>query len=445
MAERDFQHTPNAWALLPLWVFLFTYLVVSCIAGDFYKMPITVAFVLSSVVAIAGSKGGMLQARVEQFCRGAANSNIMLMVLIFILAGAFAQTAKEMGAVDATVNLAMSLLPGNLLAAGIFIAACFISISVGTSVGTIVALAPVAVGIADKTGMPDALMLGVVVSGAMFGDNLSFISDTTIVATRTQGCQMTDKFKVNSLIALPIALLTTFLYVFLGNQISESYTVGTIEWPKVVPYLVVLITALCGMNVMRVLFIGILLSGVVGLFTHAFDVWGWTGAMGQGITGMGELIIVTLLAGGMLEMIRYNGGIEWIINKLTARIRSARGAEASIASLVSFANLCTANNTIALIMAGPIAKDIADRFHIDPRRSASLLDIFSCFVQGIIPYGAQMLMAAGLGAVSPIEIMQYLYYPYLLGFGAMLAIVFRYPRKFSGSLGKERTGTDYTD
>ena len=445
MAERDFQHTPNAWALLPLWVFLFTYLVVSCIAGDFYKMPITVAFVLSSVVAIAGSKGGMLQARVEQFCRGAANSNIMLMVLIFILAGAFAQTAKEMGAVDATVNLAMSLLPGNLLAAGIFIAACFISISVGTSVGTIVALAPVAVGIADKTGMPDALMLGVVVSGAMFGDNLSFISDTTIVATRTQGCQMTDKFKVNSLIALPIALLTTFLYVFLGNQISESYTVGTIEWPKVVPYLVVLITALCGMNVMRVLFIGILLSGIVGLFTHAFDIWGWTGAMGQGITGMGELIIVTLLAGGMLEMIRYNGGIEWIINKLTARIRSARGAEASIASLVSFANLCTANNTIALIMAGPIAKDIADRFHIDPRRSASLLDIFSCFVQGIIPYGAQMLMAAGLGAVSPIEIMQYLYYPYLLGFGAMLAIVFRYPRKFSGSLGKERTGTDGTD
>ena len=445
MAERDFQHTPNAWALLPLWVFLFTYLVVSCIAGDFYKMPITVAFVLSSVVAIAGSKGGILQARVEQFCRGAANSNIMLMVLIFILAGAFAQTAKEMGAVDATVNLAMSLLPGNLLAAGIFIAACFISISVGTSVGTIVALAPVAVGIADKTGMPDALMLGVVVSGAMFGDNLSFISDTTIVATRTQGCQMTDKFKVNSLIALPIALLTTFLYVFLGNQISESYSVGTIEWPKVVPYLVVLITALCGMNVMRVLFIGILLSGIVGLFTHAFDVWGWTGAMGQGITGMGELIIVTLLAGGMLEMIRYNGGIEWIINKLTARIRSARGAEASIASLVSFANLCTANNTIALIMAGPIAKDIADRFHIDPRRSASLLDIFSCFVQGIIPYGAQMLMAAGLGAVSPIEIMQYLYYPYLLGFGAMLAIVFRYPRKFSGSLGKERTGTDGTD
>ena len=430
MSKQDFQHTPNAWALLPLGVFLFSYLAVSCIAGDFYKMPITVAFVLASVVAIAGSKGGMLQNRIEQFCRGAANSNIMLMVLIFIMAGAFAQTAKEMGAVDATVNLAMSILPGNLLAAGIFLAACFISLSVGTSVGTIVALAPVAVGIAEKTGMPDALMLGVVVSGAMFGDNLSFISDTTIVATRTQGCQMTDKFKVNSLIAIPIAIVTTLLYVFLGEQVSDSYTIEAIEWVKVIPYLIVLVTALCGMNVMRVLFIGILLSGITGLCTQAFDIWRWTGAMGEGIVGMGELIIVTLLAGGMLEMIRYNGGIEWIINRLTAHIHSPRGAEASISALVSFANLCTANNTIALIMTGPIAKDIADRFHIDPRRSASLLDIFSCFIQGVIPYGAQMLIAAGLGNISPLEIMQYSYYPYLLGLGAMLAIVFRYPGKY---------------
>lgn len=430
MDKPEFQHTPNAWALLPLEVFLVSYLVVSCLAGDFYKMPITVAFVLSSAVAIAMSKGGSLQNRIEQFCRGAANSNIMLMVLIFILAGAFAQTAKEMGAVDATVNLAMSLLPGNLLAAGIFIAACFISLSVGTSVGTIVALAPVAVGIAEKTGIAEALMLGVVVSGAMFGDNLSFISDTTIVATRTQGCRMTDKFKVNSMIAIPIAILTTVLYIIIGKQMSDSYLVESIEWVKVMPYLVVLIAALCGMNVMRVLFLGIILSGLTGLFAHAFDIWGWTGSMGTGITDMGELIIVTILAGGMLEMIRFNGGIKWIINRLTARIRSPRGAEASISALVSFANLCTANNTIALIMAGPIAKDIADRFHIDPRRSASLLDIFSCFVQGIIPYGAQILMAAGLGNVSPIEIMQYLYYPYLLGFGAILAIIFRYPRKY---------------
>lgn len=429
--NKTFQHTPNVWALLPLGVFLLSYLAVSCVAGDFYKMPITVSFVLSSVVAIAISKGGKLNSRIEQFCKGAANSNIMLMVVIFILAGAFAQTAKEMGAVDATVNLTMSLLPGNLLAAGIFIAACFISISVGTSVGTIVALAPVAVGIAEKAGMPDALMLGVVVSGAMFGDNLSFISDTTIVATRTQGCEMSDKFKVNFRIALPVAILTAVLYVWLGLGVHESYLPEHIEWVKVLPYLVVLVAAIAGMNVMLVLFLGILLSGITGLLTGAFDIWAWNAAMGNGITGMGELIIVTLLAGGMLEMIRYNGGIEWIIQKLTARIDSARGAEVSIAGLVSFANLCTANNTIALIMAGPIAKDIATRFHIDPRRSASLLDIFSCFVQGIIPYGAQMLMASGLGNVSPLEIMQYLYYPYLLGAGALLAIIFRYPRKYT--------------
>lgn len=380
-------HAPNAWALIPLLVFLLTYLVVSILAGDFYKMPITVAFVISSVVAIAISKGGKLSNRIEQFCRGAANSNIMLMVLIFILAGAFAQTAKSMGAVDATVNLAMSILPGNLLAAGIFLAACFISISVGTSVGTIVALAPVAVGIATKTGMPDALMLGVVVSGAMFGDNLSFISDTTIVATRTQGCNMNDKFKVNIRIALPIAIITGIIYVLIGSGMDSSYTTGAIEWVKVIPYIVVLITAIFGVNVMLALFIGILLSGIVGLLTGGFDVWEWTASMGLGITNMGELIIVTLLAGGMLEMIRYNGGIDWIIGKLTSHIRSSKGAEMSIAALVSFANLCTANNTIALIMAGPIAKDIADRFHVDPRRSASLLDIFSCFVQGIIPMG----------------------------------------------------------
>lgn len=429
--NKTFEHTPNVWALLPLGVFLLSYLVVSCLAGDFYKMPITVAFVISSAVAILISKGGELNNRIEQFCKGAANSNIMLMVIIFILAGAFAQTAKEMGAVDATVNLTMSLLPGNLLAAGVFIAACFISISVGTSVGTIVALAPVAVGIAEKAGMPDALMLGVVVSGAMFGDNLSFISDTTIVATRTQGCQMTDKFKVNFRIALPIAILTAFLYVVLGLGVNESYQPESIEWVKVLPYLVVLISAIAGMNVMLVLFLGIILSGITGLMTGTFDIWTWNAAMGSGIIGMGELIIVTLLAGGMLEMIRYNGGIEWIIQKLTTHINTQRGAEASIAGLVSFANLCTANNTIALIMSGPIAKDIADRFHIDSRRSASLLDIFSCSVQGIIPYGAQILIASGLGNVSPLEIMQYLYYPYLLGLGALFAILFRYPRKYA--------------
>lgn len=425
------QHSPNPWALIPLGVFLLTYLIVSLIAGNFYKMPITVAFVISSIVAIAISKGGKLNQRIEQFCRGAGNSNIILMVLIFIMAGAFAETASAMGAVDATVNLAMSLLPSNLLAVGVFIAACFISLSVGTSVGTIVALAPVAVGIAAKADLPTALMLGIVVSGAMFGDNLSFISDTTIVATRTQGCSMSDKFKVNVRIAMPIAIVTAILFFLIGKGMAGDYQTETIEWIKVVPYLVVLVTAISGINVMVVLFIGILLSGIVGLATGSFDIWIWTGSMGSGITNMGELIIVTLLAGGMLEMIRYNGGIDWIILKLTSHIKSSRGAEGSIAALVSFANVCTANNTIALIMAGPIAKDIADRFHVDPRKSASILDMFSCFVQGILPYGAQLLMAAGLGGVSPIEIMQYLYYPYLLGIGGALAILFRYPRKYN--------------
>ncbi|MCC8198391.1 MAG: Na+/H+ antiporter NhaC family protein [Tannerellaceae bacterium] len=431
MKTSPLHHSPNPWALLPLIVFLVSYLVVSIIAGDFYKMPITVAFVLASVVAIGMSKGGKLSNRIEQFCRGAANSNIMLMVLIFILAGAFAQTARSMGAVDATVNLALSVLPGNLLAAGIFLAACFISISVGTSVGTIVALAPVAVGIASKTGMHEAFMLGVTINGAMFGDNLSFISDTTIVATRTQGCKMSDKFKLNIRIALPVAILTAMIYIWMGSGIEAGYEIGAIEWVKVIPYLVVLVTAILGMNVLLVIFTGLLLSGMIGIVTGSLDIWGWNAAMGAGMVNMGELIIVTLLAGGVLEMIRYNGGIDWIILKLTSHIHSSRGAEGSIAALVSFADICTANNTIALIMSGPIAKDIADHFQVDPRRSASLLDMFSCITQGIIPYGAQLLMAAGLSSVTPIEIMKYLYYPYLLGIGVILAIIFRYPRKYA--------------
>ena len=425
--------TPNLLALIPLAVFLVSYLAVSLAAGDFYKMPITVAFVLSSVVAVWMSKGGALHNRIELFCKGAANSNIMLMVMIFILAGAFAQTAKAMGAVDATVNLTLSILPGNVLAAGVFLAACVISVSIGTSVGTIVALTPVAAGLSAQTGISPALMSAVVVSGAMFGDNLSFISDTTIVATRTQGCKMADKFRTNFHIVMPFAVLATILYVLLGSGAQNSFAAGEISWVKVLPYFIVLAAAVMGVNVMVVLLGGTVLCGLIGLLTGAFNVWGWTTAMGAGINGMGELIIVTILAGGMLEMIRYNGGLAWIIQKMTARIRSRKGAELSIAGVVSFANLCTANNTIALIMAGPIAKEIAQRFHIAPNRSASLLDIFSCFVQGVIPYGAQLLMAASLSGVSPVSIMKYLYYPYLLGIGALLAIWLGFPRKYATS------------
>ena len=422
---------PNFWALTPLIVFLSIYLIASIIMGDFYKMPITVAFLVSSVVAVAISSRGKLHKRIDLFCKGAANSNIMLMVWIFILAGAFAQTAKAVGAVDATVNLDLSILPDSLLLAGIFIAACFISLSMGTSVGTIVALTPVAVGIATQTDINTPFMVAIVVGGAMFGDNLSFISDTTIVATRTQGCKMKDKFKVNSLIVIPVALLVTIVYLFQGSEITITPSITPIEWLKVIPYILVLITALAGVNVMIVLLLGILCSGIVGIITGSIQFWEWIAAMGTGITGMGELIIITLLAGGMLEMIRYNGGIAYIIQKLTTHVKSKKGAELSIAALVSFADLCTANNTIALIMSGPIAKDIANRFGVDPRKSASLLDTFSCFVQGIIPYGAQLLMAAGLASITPLAIMQYLYYPYLMGVAALLAIFFRYPRKYS--------------
>ena len=422
---------PNFWALTPLIIFLSIYLVASVIMGDFYKMPITVAFLVASIVAVATSSGGRLHKRIDLFCKGAANSNIMLMVWIFILAGAFAQTAKAVGAVDATVNLALSVLPDSLLLAGMFIAACFISLSMGTSVGTIVAITPVAVGIATQTDLNTPFMIAIVVGGAMFGDNLSFISDTTIVATRTQGCNMKDKFKVNSLIVIPVAILITIVYLFQGSEITTTPTVTPIEWLKVIPYILVLITALAGVNVMIVLLLGILCSGIVGIITGSIQFWEWIAAMGTGISGMGELIIITLLAGGMLEMIRYNGGIAYIIQKLTTHVKSKKGAELSIAALVSFADLCTANNTIALIMSGPIAKDIARRFGVDPRKSASLLDTFSCFVQGIIPYGAQLLMAAGLASITPLAIMQYLYYPYLMGVAALLAIFFRYPRKYS--------------
>ena len=419
---------PNPVALIPLGVFLLSYLAVSLAVGDFYKMPITTAFGLACVVAIALCRGASLHRRIEQFCKGAAYPNLMLMVMIFILAGAFAQTAKAMGAVEATVNLTLSILPSNILAAGFFLAACVISISVGTSVGTIVALTPVAAGLAGQTGLPMALMAAVVVGGAMFGDNLSFISDTTIVATRSQGCKMTDKFKTNFKLVMPLALLTTLLYIFMGSTSVPVAAVSPVNWLKVLPYMAVLIAAVLGVNVMLVLLGGTLLCGLIGLGTGAFGLWDWTTAIGTGITNMGELVIVTLLAGGLLEMIRYNGGLAFIIKKATARIESVRGAEMSLAAVVCFANICTANNTIALIMAGPIAKEIAQKFHIAPNRAASLLDIFSCFVQGIIPYGAQLLMAASLSGVSPLHIMKYLYYPYLLGLGALLAIWARFPQ-----------------
>lgn len=422
---------PNGWALMPLVVFLCLYLVTSLIVNDFYKVPITVAFLVASVYAVATTKGLSLNDRILQYSSGAANKNIMLMLWIFILAGAFAQSAKAMGAIDATVNLTLLLLPDNLLLAGIFLASCFISLSIGTSVGTIVALTPVAAGIAMKTDVSLPFMTALVIGGAFFGDNLSFISDTTIAATRTQGCVMRDKFRVNFLIAVPAAMLVFIYYIIYGTQVESASEIHAIEWGKVIPYLIVLGTAIAGMNVTLVLLLGVLSTGIIGCIYGSFDLFGWFASMGEGITGMGELIIITLMAGGMLELIRFNGGVDYILHHLTSHVSNKRGAELSIAALVSLANFCTANNTIAIITVGPLANNIAEQFRVDKRKSASILDTFSCVVQGLIPYGAQMLIAAELTKLSPISIIGYLYYPIILGIVALLSILLRYPKRYS--------------
>ena len=418
-------------ALSPLLVFILLYLVTSIIARDFYKVPITVAFMVSSIYAIIISGGMPLRKRIDIFSRGAGTSQMMLMIWIFILAGAFATTAKMMGAIDATVNLTLMLLPANMLLAGLFLAACFISLSIGTSVGTIVALVPIAAGIADHTGTALPMIVAIVVGGSFFGDNLSFISDTTIVATSTQECRLSDKFRVNSFLVMPVAAIMLIVYLFMGIDMQIEQQVGSVEILKVTPYLVVLVTAILGMNVMAVLTVGLLLSGIIGLLYGAFDFYGWMQAMGDGIIGMGELIIVTIMAGGMLEIIKHNGGIDFIISHMTRHVSNKRGAELSIAALVSMVNVCTANNTVAILTVGGIAKQIGDRYGVDNRKCASILDTFSCFTQGIIPYGAQMLIAAGLAKLNPIEILPYLYYPLVLGLVALAAIFFRFPKRYS--------------
>ena len=418
-------------ALSPIVVFILFYLVTSIVAGDFYKIPITVAFMVSSIYAIAVFTGKPLMHRIDSYSRGAATEQMMLMIWIFVLAGAFAHSAKQMGSIDATVNLALSLLPPQMIFAGMFLAACFISLSIGTSVGTIAALTPIAVGLAQETGADLAMMTAIIVGGSFFGDNLSFISDTTIMATQTQGCRLSDKFRVNAFIVMPAALVILVVYYFLGQDTIAPQQIPAVEWVKVIPYLTVLVTAVCGMNVMAVLTIGIVLCGIIGMFTGSFDIYGWFGAMGDGIMSMGELIIVTMMAGGMLELIKQQGGIDFIINMLTRRVSSKCGAELSIATLVSLVDVCTANNTVAILTVGGIAKQIGDRYGVDNKKCASILDTFSCTVQGLIPYGAQLLIAAGLASVNPVAILPYLYYPFALGIVAILSILLRYPKRYS--------------
>ena len=395
------------------------------------NLSLSVAFMLSSIYAIIISGGLPITKRIDMFSRGAGAGNLMLMLWIYVLAGAFAASAKSMGAIDTTVNFTLHYLPSDILLPGLFLAACFISVSIGTSVGTVVALVPIAAGIAHSTGFNTALMTAVIVGGAYFGDNLSFISDTTVVATQTQGCAMKDKFRVNFAIVAPAALIILIIYFFLGNEISAPTTVPPVEYVKMLPYLLVLITAIAGMNVMAVLTLGLFLCGIIGMTTGDYNVYSWFSVMGDGVLGMGELVIIAMMAGGMLEIIRENGGIDYIIDKMTRKINSKRGAELSIATLVSFVNICTANNTVAILTVGSIAKKIGDKYGVDNRKAASILDTFSCCVQGLIPYGVQMLLAAGLAGVSPIQILSYLYYPMAIGVAALMSILLRYPKKFS--------------
>ena len=430
----------NGWlALSPLFVFLCIYLISSIAVGDFYAIPISAAFLIASIYAILICRGKSLEKRIAVFSEGAGNKNVLLMIWIFVLAGAFAATAKEIGAIDATVNLALKILPGKLLYAGLFLAACFISMSIGTSVGTIVALVPVAAGIAEELALSGVtgtfsstpFITAIIVGGAFFGDNLSFISDTTIAATRTQGCSMADKFKVNFRIVGPAAIVVALIYVILGSNVSVIPEAGVTDLVLLIPYILVIALALSGMNVTVVLATGLGVNGLIGLIKGSMGWSSFLSAIGSGISGMGDLIIVTILAGGMLELIRMNGGLDFIVEGMTRRINGKRGAEFSIAGLVALANLCTANNTIAIITTGGIAKDITERFGLDPRKSASILDTFSCLIQGIIPYGAQLLMAAGLSGASSISIAGYLYYPFVMGAFAIAAILFRYPRRYS--------------
>ncbi len=428
ITDFSLNRPPRAKALIPFGVFLLFYLGLSLSSGDFYKVPMPIAFVVASATALVLNRKASLRSKIELFAHGMGNVDIMTMCLIFILAGSFAYTAKAMGAVDAAVNIALAFVPPNLLVCGLFVVACFISISIGTSVGTIVALAPIALGLTENIGVSMGLCLGAVVGGAMFGDNLSMISDTTIAATRTQGVDMRAKFYANIRIAIPAALLTVVLYLFLGHGSGavDEKILNANAFLSVLPYLSVLVLAVLGFNVMALLIFGTVFAGVIGLFNGAFNFWGFLDVMGKGALSMSETLIVALLAGGLLRVIRYNGGIEYILLKIERHIRGHRGAEFGIALLVMVINLFTANNTVAIVIAGPIAKDIAERYQVDPKRSASLLDTASCVIQGIIPYGAQILAATGLAgagmAVSSIELLKFLCYPYLLGICMLISI-----------------------
>ena len=453
-------------ALSPLLVFLLVYVLSSLFVGDFGRVPVSSAFLIAAIWAVATTPG-KLRERINCFSKGAGDRNILLMIWIFVLAGAFAGSAKDIGAIDATVAATLHLVPSKLIFCGLFLASCFISMSIGTSVGTIVALVPLATEMAANCGVSEAYMAAIIVGGAFFGDNLSFISDTTIASTRIMKCEMRDKFRMNIRIILPAVLVVAAIYIWQGWNAQLTGVGNMDDWYKVFPYLLVIVMAMSGIDVSIVLLTGIIANAVMGFCCGSFLpqelgaaagaagtefaagadgalanealaagagkmaalAWtGWLASLGRGIATMSDLIIVTLLAGGLMELIRANGGLDFIIDRLTRRIKGERGAQFSIAALVCIADICTANNTIAIISTGSIAKEISDRFGLDPRKTASILDTFSCLIQGIIPYGAQLLIAAGLAGISSASIIPHLYYPFLMGTMAVLSIIFRFPR-----------------
>lgn len=418
-------------ALSPILVFLVVYLATSILAGDFYAMPITVAFVVAAAYSIALIRGKKLEERVEIFSKGAMDSTTMLMIWIFILAGAFANTAKSMGAIDSLVGLLLNILPSQAVPVSMFIAACLVSMSVGTSVGTIVTLVPIAAGLGDSIGMPTGMMTAIIVGGAYFGDNLSFISDTTIVATTSQGCKLNDKFKANIYIAMPAAIIASVLYFVVGLQYNSAENIPEVQWLTVLPYMLVIVTAVCGVNVMLVLSLGIVSSFFVAVATGNLGMLEWCKSAGDGILGMGELIIVVLLASGIMGVIKYLGGIEYIVERALRKVSSKRSGEYAMMLFIWLVNLCTANNTITLITTSDIIRQISQKLGIDPRRAASVMDTSSCIIQGVLPYGAQMLMAAALVKLSPLEILPHLYYVYVLAVILVVSIALQYPRKYT--------------
>ena len=416
-------------ALLPIAALVLLLIVFSIYYGGVSNAPLLFVFVLTAIVAMAVTRGASLKERIDVFSKGAGSQNLLFMVWIFMLAGAFAASAKEMGAAGAMVDLTLHFLPAKFALTGLFLAACITSLCMGTSVGTIVALMPIAAGLADKTTMALPLVAAAVVGGAFFGDNLSFISDTTIVSTQSQGCQLSDKFRFNVRMVTPAAIIVAVLYVFLGSGATEISAAEAIQWWKVVPYLAVLICAACGINVLVVLALGCTLTCITGLVDGSYDLMGWITSTLQGVMGMSELILISMLAGGIFALISHNGGLDYVIDRITRRVKSRAGAEWSICGLVAFANICTANNTIAILSVGDITKRIAEQFEIDPRRSASLLDTTSCCVQGILPYGAQLLMASGLAGISAMSIVPWLFYPMLLGLSVTITIVAQRKKK----------------